>query len=133
MAYYIFLKSLRVIEEFRKNPHNKISPKSPCTNFQSLCKFKNPILFLKGIFPGFRPNQLSSQPSHMAFWPNRPSWSPSSQRRNRAGAAAGRPRAAPWPPPATSVEGKNCRISSSSLPPLNGAPSPLQSSINRWH
>jgi hypothetical protein len=43
MAYYIFLKSLRSLEEFRKNPHVKIPPKSPSTNFQSLGKFKNPI------------------------------------------------------------------------------------------
>jgi hypothetical protein len=43
MAYYIFLKSLRSLEEFRRNPHVKILPKSPSTNFQSLGKFKNPI------------------------------------------------------------------------------------------
>jgi hypothetical protein len=29
------------LEEFRKNPHVKISPKSPCANFQSLGIFKN--------------------------------------------------------------------------------------------
>jgi hypothetical protein len=40
MTYYIFLKSLRSLEEFRKNPHVKIPPKSPCANFQSLGKFK---------------------------------------------------------------------------------------------
>jgi hypothetical protein len=43
MAYFIFLKSLRSLEEFRKNPHVKIPRKSPSTNFQSLGKFKNPI------------------------------------------------------------------------------------------
>jgi hypothetical protein len=43
MAYYIFLKSLRSLEELRQNPHVKIPPKSPSTNFQSLGKFKNPI------------------------------------------------------------------------------------------
>jgi hypothetical protein len=32
MAYYNFLKSLRSLEEFMKNPHVKIPPKSP-TNF----------------------------------------------------------------------------------------------------
>jgi hypothetical protein len=47
MAYYIFLKSLRSLEEFRKNPHVKIPPKSPSTNFQSLGKFKNLILIQK--------------------------------------------------------------------------------------
>jgi hypothetical protein len=33
MAYYIFLKSMRSLEEFGKNPHIKIPLKSPCTNF----------------------------------------------------------------------------------------------------
>jgi hypothetical protein len=47
MAYYIFLKSLRILEEFKKNPHIKIPPKSPCINFQSLEKFKNLIFILK--------------------------------------------------------------------------------------
>jgi hypothetical protein len=51
MAYYIFLKSLRSLEEFRKNPNDKIPPKSPSTNFQSLGKFKNPTLIQK--FPFF--------------------------------------------------------------------------------
>jgi hypothetical protein len=49
MAYYIFLNSMGIPGEFRKNPHLKISPKSPCKNLQSLCKFKNPILFPEGI------------------------------------------------------------------------------------
>jgi hypothetical protein len=53
MAYYIFLKSLRSIEEFRKNPHVKIPPQSPSTNFQSLGKFKNPILIWKFFFLAF--------------------------------------------------------------------------------
>jgi hypothetical protein len=43
MAYYNVLKSLRSLEEFRKNPHVKIPPKSPSTNLQSVGKFKNPI------------------------------------------------------------------------------------------
>jgi hypothetical protein len=47
MSYCIFLKSLRILEEFRKNPHIKIPPKSTCIKFQSLCKFKNPILIQK--------------------------------------------------------------------------------------
>jgi hypothetical protein len=50
MACYIFLKYLRSLEEFRKNPHVKIHPKSPSTNFQSLDKFKNPILIRKFLF-----------------------------------------------------------------------------------
>jgi hypothetical protein len=50
MAYYIFLKPLRSLEEFRKNPYVKIPPKSPSTNFQSHGKFKNPILIQKFFF-----------------------------------------------------------------------------------
>jgi hypothetical protein len=61
MAWHIsfFLKYLRSLEQFRKNPHVKIPPKSPCANFQSLGIFKNLIFIRKGIF--FR------------FWPIRPS------------------------------------------------------------
>jgi hypothetical protein len=55
MAYYIFQKSLRSLEEFRKNPHVKIPPKSPSTNFQSLGKFKNPIFNTEIIFLAFGP------------------------------------------------------------------------------
>jgi hypothetical protein len=58
MAYYIFLKSLRRIEEFRKNPHVKIPPKSPI-NFQSLGKFKNPIFIRKEFFLRIRPTRPS--------------------------------------------------------------------------
>jgi hypothetical protein len=55
MAYYIFLKSLRSLEEFRKNPHVKIPHKSPSTNFQSLGKFKNPIFNSEILFLAFGP------------------------------------------------------------------------------
>jgi hypothetical protein len=58
MAYYIFLKSLRSLEEFRENPHVKIPPKSP-TNFQSLDKFKNPIFFRKEFFLRIQPTWAS--------------------------------------------------------------------------
>jgi hypothetical protein len=55
MAYYIFLKSLRSLEEFRKNPHVKIPPKSHSTNFKSLGKFKNPIFNSEILFIAFGP------------------------------------------------------------------------------
>jgi hypothetical protein len=69
MAYYIFLKSLRSLEEFRKNPHVKIPPKSTSTNFQSLGKFKNPIFNSEIIFPCFRPGQPCGL---FGLWPSQP-------------------------------------------------------------
>jgi hypothetical protein len=69
MACYIFLKSLRSLEEFRKNPHVKIPPKSPSTNFQSLGKFKNPILIQKFFFPDFRPSRPRGP---LGIWPSQP-------------------------------------------------------------
>jgi hypothetical protein len=55
MAYYIFIKSLRSLEEFRKNPHVKIPTKSPSTNFQSLGKFKNLIFNSEILFLAIGP------------------------------------------------------------------------------
>jgi hypothetical protein len=70
MAYYIFLKSLRSLEEFRKNPHVKIPPKSPSTNFQSLDKFKNLIFLIqKFFFLAFGP---ADHAAHSAFGPASP-------------------------------------------------------------
>jgi hypothetical protein len=70
MAWHImfFLKSLRSLEEFRKNPHVKIPPKSPSTNFQSLGKFKNPIFNSEILFPCFRPDRPCGQ---LGLWPSR--------------------------------------------------------------
>jgi hypothetical protein len=77
MAYYSFLKSLRSLEEFRKNPHVKIPPKSPSTNFQSLGKFKNQFLIQKFFFllsarltP--RPVRPLAQPAHRPRRSRRP-------------------------------------------------------------
>jgi hypothetical protein len=72
MVYYIFLKSLRSLEEFRKNPHVKIPPKSPSTNFQSLAKFKNPILIRRFFFLAFGPADLAAR---SAFGPAGPAGS----------------------------------------------------------
>jgi hypothetical protein len=55
MTYFIFLKYLRNLEEFRKNPHVKIPPKSPCANFQSLGIFKKSNFIRKRIFLTFGP------------------------------------------------------------------------------
>jgi hypothetical protein len=70
MAYYIFLKSLRSLEEFRKNPHVKIPPKSPSANFQSLDKFKNPVFNSEILFPCFQPGRPCGP---LGLWP---SWLP---------------------------------------------------------
>jgi hypothetical protein len=70
MAYFIFLKYLRSLEVFRKNPHVKIPPKSRCTNFQSLGIFKNQILFRKEF------SSLSAQPPQPAHPEFRPSHDP---------------------------------------------------------
>jgi hypothetical protein len=78
MAYYTFLKSLRSLEEFRKNPHVKIPPKSPSTNFQILGKFKNPIFNSEIIFsllsawPTLRPIWTLAQPAHRPRRPRKP-------------------------------------------------------------
>jgi hypothetical protein len=68
MAYYIFLKSLRSLGEFRKNPHVKIPPKSPCANFQSLGKFKNPNFNSKIYFLRFWPGRPCGP---LSLWPSR--------------------------------------------------------------
>jgi hypothetical protein len=90
MAYYIFLKSLRSLEEFRKNPHVKIPPKSPSTIFQSLAIIKNQILFRKVFFLHFRPNRPSGQLAHPASQPSQPHRPPPFS-------SAGRARARPIP------------------------------------
>jgi hypothetical protein len=53
---------LRSLQEFRKNPHVKIAPKSSCADFQSLGIFKNSIFIRKGIFFRFRP--IRPSPAH---------------------------------------------------------------------
>jgi hypothetical protein len=77
MAYFIFLKSLRSLEELRKNPHVKIPPKSPSANFQSLDIFKNQILFGKEFFSRhFRPSLFFS---NREIFPPLPHWSSASR------------------------------------------------------
>ncbi len=49
MAYFIFLKYLRSLEEFRKNPHVKIPPKSICANFQILELAEQYLAFIEEV------------------------------------------------------------------------------------
>jgi hypothetical protein len=79
MAWHIifFLKSLTSLEEFRKNPHVKFPPKSPCANFQSLGIFKNPIFNSEILFLDFGPASslilFLAQPWPTSSLPVRPS------------------------------------------------------------
>jgi hypothetical protein len=77
-----FLKSLRSLEEFRKNPHVKIPPKSPSINFQSLGKFKNPIFTSEILFLDFSPADLAAHP---AGQPSQPTGRAAPVGRNRPG------------------------------------------------
>jgi hypothetical protein len=80
MAYCIFLKSLRSLEEFRKNPYVQIHPKTPRANFQSLGKFKNPIFNPKIIFPiHFSLSAQLALPANLAIGPASPTGLPSPQ------------------------------------------------------
>jgi hypothetical protein len=132
MTYFIFLKSLKSLEEFRKNPHVKIPPKSPCANFQSLSILKNQILFGKefspslSAHPAFRPSVSFflpadfPSPSHWAsaFRPAQPTRMaqpatfllPPAPKPSVHGAAAGRPCAASTVTPTAPSEEKNGRI-----------------------
>jgi hypothetical protein len=160
MAYYIFLKSLRSLEEFKKNPHIRIPPKSPCTNFQSLGIFKNLIFIPKGFFSSFRPSRpvgwftLSAHAAHPGLF------FLLHQRRSKATSSS---RAAvPWPPhhpppapwrdpngrgplynsAASSIDynhppllhsGNDCHLPPPPGPPLPGAPSaPIKGDEHPW-
>jgi hypothetical protein len=96
MSYFIFLKYLKSLEEFRKNPCVQIPPKSPCANFQSLVIFKNSIFTRKEIFFNFWPNRPSGQPAHPAFWPR------AAKQTMPAHQAAPRPPPFPFLPPSPS-------------------------------
>jgi hypothetical protein len=130
MAYFIFLKYLRSLEEFRKNPHVKIPPKSPCTNFQSPGIFKKKF-YSKFFFPHFQPNRASSQLAHPDFRPSSPHGPtshllpPPAPEPNAQGTAAGRPRAAPWSTPTPSTGRKKMTASIPLHSPINRRHSPL--------
>jgi hypothetical protein len=100
MAYFIFPKSLRSLEEFRKNPHVKIAPKSPCANFQSLGIFKNQILFEKEFFPSLSAHP-AFRPSHgpFSFLFNRSFFPPHWALASRPAQLTSRPNGRPLLPP----------------------------------
>jgi hypothetical protein len=64
MTYFIFLKSLRSLEEFRNNPHVQIPSRSPCKISQSHSKFQIHLKF-KNKFPfEFSPGSGPAGPTH---------------------------------------------------------------------
>jgi hypothetical protein len=151
MAYYIFIKSLTSLEEFRKNPHVKIPPKSPCANFQSLGIFKNQILFGKELspslsaHPAFRPSLFFTgrfslpsptgpQSPGQPRTPHDPTGHllpPPAPTPGAHGAATGRPRAAstvaPTPPP----DGKKTTTSIPIISPITRRHFPPSITRNR--
>jgi hypothetical protein len=154
MAYFIFLKSLRSLAEFRKNPHVKIPPKSPCANFQSLGIFKNQILFEKefspsvSAHPAFRPSlhfftgRFSlpfplglSLPTSGPAHPHSPTCHLSSSSRTEAGRARRHRRPASCRlhgrPDASTRREKRPHLIPLHFPPLIGAIPPLFNPGNR--
>jgi hypothetical protein len=154
MAYFIVLKYLRSLEEFKKNPHVKITPKSPCANPQSLGIFKNQILFGKEFFLTFDPTGPSGpsaqlRPFFPSNWPfppfptgPRPLGRPSSPHGPTGHllptpasepvaqeAATGRPHTAPTVDQDTSTGRKKWPHQSPFIPPLIGVIPPLQSLV----
>jgi hypothetical protein len=126
MAYYIFLKCLKILEEFRKNLHIKIPPKSPCINLQSLGKFKIAIFISNRISLQFLAQ--STQPPRWPIQPFGPRGRPSAS--SSSFTCADR---APPPPHAPSCHGRHAalllrhgetpmvRPTSITLPPLQSA------------
>jgi hypothetical protein len=61
MAYYIFLKSLRSLEEFRKNPHVKIALNLLLHISKALINSKIQFLIQKSFFLAFGPANLAAR------------------------------------------------------------------------
>jgi hypothetical protein len=121
MAWHIvfFLKSLRILEEFRNNPCVKIPPKSPCANFQSLGKFKKSKFYSERIFQ--LPAQSAQQPAGPLSLLTHPALSTSLflLRMHQPSAASSSHVAEPRPPHRTSPMPSNgANRSSPSLPPF---------------
>jgi hypothetical protein len=127
MAYFIFIKYLDSLEDFRKNPHVKIPTKSPCANFQSLGIFKNSICNQKRFFLTFVP--AASRPIR-PFGPASCLLPPPAPEQSAQAATAGWPRATPMfgADYLYRRENNGC-ITPPSFPPLSGALPPLQSPV----
>jgi hypothetical protein len=106
---------LRSLEEFRKNPHVKIPPKSPSTNFQSLGKSKNPIFNSEIVFLTFGPANLAAR---LASGPANPRAATFPVGRNRPGRPIQPARRSP-------LRGKYVFLFRSCLPEPAASPSSL--------
>jgi hypothetical protein len=133
MPYFIFLKYLRSLEEFRKNPCVQIPPKSTCANIQSLGIFKNPIFIQKKNFPStFGPISPAARWPIQPFGPHGPTGRllpPPAPKQSAQAATAGRPHAAPMVGPDYLHRRENNGCITPSFPQLSGALPPLQSSV----
>jgi hypothetical protein len=72
MAYYIFLKSLRSLEEFRKNPHVKFLINLLLQISKALLYSKIKFLFGEEFFFTFGPERPGGQSARPASQPGRP-------------------------------------------------------------
>jgi hypothetical protein len=137
MAYFIFLKSLRSIEEFRNNSHVKIPPKSPCANFIRKRIFPDTFgppglsaqsLFFTGRFS--LPSPTGPRPPGRPSPPARPNRPPSSSSHTDVGRAWRCRRLASrrlhGRPDASTGRKENGCINPHHFPPLLKAISPLQ-------
>jgi hypothetical protein len=135
MAYFIFLKYMRSLEEFRKNHCVQIPPKSPCANFHILGIFKNSIFNQKRNFlqllaqSGQWPAGPTGLSAHMAqqavffLLPHR-------SKARKPPPPAGRPCVAPMIGPGyLHRRENNGRITPPSFSPLCGGLPPLQSPV----
>jgi hypothetical protein len=126
---------LKSLEEFRKNPHVNIPPKSPCANFQTLGIFKNQILFEKEFSLSVSAQSFFflladfPSPSHWAsaFRPAQPTRTaklatfllPPAPKPSAHGAAVGRPRAASTVARRLHRKRKTALSNPASFPPIN--------------
>jgi hypothetical protein len=134
ISYCIFLKSLRILEEFRKNSHIKISPKSPYANFQSPAQFLKILFKFERILHWLLAQSAcaahAAQPAHSGGGGcGRPSFSPS---RPSAVAFSHTPPRRTEPPPTSAPWRIEQRSTPPSMPLLNSAtpPPPRPTTVN---
>jgi hypothetical protein len=127
MAYFIFLKSLRSLEEFRKKiPTSKSILNLLVQISKALLYSKIQFLLQNEISFDFWPNRPSSQPTHPAFLFLLCTEVERAHHHRPVGLTP-----PPWSAPTTSTKGKKIAMSPLLHSHINGALSPLQSFGNR--